>query len=963
MGGDPLDHGRRRTDSLAARNAPGDDSAYQDLFARLRDELVPAEGWRTDIRDMWCVVTPPGTGLRPQGWKIHLSATPRSAERALAAASRVLLRERTAFKFAKDPGRLRQLLSARVDRGTGGKFLTVYPGDDAQFVRLLDALHEATYGLEGPAVLSDRRHRPHSLVHYRYGGFGGLPSRLDDEGFYTPVLVAPDGSWAPDERNAWFSPPPWAALPHLPGEAPAAPDTARASADSRAPSSVLLNGRFLVREAIRQTNKGGVYRALDRHEGDRRVVVKEARPHIEAQPDGTDVRDYLRNEHRTLTLLEPLGIAVRAVDLFEYQGHVFLAEEEVPGMTLSAWAREQVQEEPRRSLTPCRVLPTARRLVELVAAVHDKGLIIRDFAPGNVMVTPQETPLLIDTEFVAAADEQVIPVGTPGFRAPEVRAEPGRVPSPSAALDLYGLGATLFYLCTGSTPHLPDDQPGTDRAVPPDTHDTRIRNLVRAVSADSPALAALAPVITGLMREQPERRTPLTEVAERLEALSAEPPAAEAQAAEAQAAETRIAEASEPAPAEAERLLTDGWKELAAALTPDSGHAPWPCPPVSEQRLDPFAVQAGVGGTLEVVRRGALTGQEGAQTLLDTLRAALGWLDRRADREPRQLPGLYFGRAGTYWAMYEAADTLGEEDIRQRSVERAKRLPVLWHEADITHGLAGNGLALLHLWRRTEDEEFRERAERCVTSVLNAPTGQGSRWVEPEKVLATTNPSNTGFAHGLAGIATFLLSAARDLGREDLLDAAVRIGTSLLASAEDDGEGIYWPVADPDGDAATRARISTWWCNGAPGIGTFLIRLWRATGDDRLRAAAHRAAVSTRRQKWLLGHSHCHGLAGNGEFLLDMAALTGEDRYRDWAAEHVTALRRFCALREDRLIVVTESDADLNYSYNLGMAGPIGFLHRFRHGGERWWMTDDFSLPAPGRARDVRTTREPTTER
>jgi hypothetical protein len=94
-----------------------------------------------------------------------------------------------------------------------------------------------------------------------------------------------------------------------------------------------------------------------------------------------------------------------------------------------------------------------------------------------------------------------------------------------------------------------------------------------------------------------------------------------------------------------------------------------------------------------------------------------------------------------------------------------------------------------------------------------------------------------------------------------------------------------------------------------------------------------------------------------------MAAATGEDRYRDWAAEHVTALWRFCALRENRLVVVAESDTEPNHSYNLGMAGPIGFLHRLRHGGERWWMTDDFTLAAPSPPRAVRTTQVPTTER
>lgn len=102
--------------------------------------------------------------------------------------------------------------------------------------------------------------------------------------------------------------------------------------------------------------------------------------------------------------------------------------------------------------------------------------------------------------------------------------------------------------------------------------------------------------------------------------------------------------------------------------------------------------------------------------------------------------------------------------------------------------------------------------------------------------------------------------------------------------------------------------------------------------------------MSTRREKWFLSASHCHGLAGNGEFLLDMAAATGETLYLEWAEEHAAALYRLCGLHKGRLVLLDETGTGMTYSYNIGMAGAIGFLHRLRHGGERWWMVDDFTL-------------------
>ncbi|TGA98076.1 serine/threonine protein kinase, partial [Streptomyces palmae] len=158
----------------------------------------------------WCRVTPAGRPLRTQGWKLHLSATPLSAPYVLTRAADILIRHRFAFKFAATVDGVRELVSRHADRGSGGKFLTVYPECDEDRLReLAEALHRATSGLPGPGILSDRRYRPGSLVHYRYGAFGGVPV-LGNDGTYETLLIAPDGSLAPDHRKAWFSPPPWA---------------------------------------------------------------------------------------------------------------------------------------------------------------------------------------------------------------------------------------------------------------------------------------------------------------------------------------------------------------------------------------------------------------------------------------------------------------------------------------------------------------------------------------------------------------------------------------------------------------------------------------------------------------------------------------------------------------------------------------------------------------------------------
>ncbi|HEX6355303.1 class IV lanthionine synthetase LanL [Actinophytocola sp.] len=895
--------------------------SFVDDFLRVRDDVVRLHGWRHTVSDIWCYVTPPGQLTRPQGWKIHLSATPRSASRVLEAASRVLFEHRVAYKFAKGLTELRSLLSVRCSRGAGGKFITIYPSDDEQFRSLLDLLHEATDGMEGPAILSDRRYRPESLVHYRYGGFSGTQQVLESDGAFVPMLVAPDGEWTPDNRNAWYSPPSWAPLP-LP-----AADDERKNAE-RGTSKVMLDDRFVVYEAIRHSNRGGVYRAMDEHTG-AKVIIKEARPFVAAEPDGTDARDFLRNEYETLRLLAPLRVATQPVSLFEYQGHLFLAEEEVPGITLTNWVDTEVRQRPDRVIPLDRVLPIARQLVDLAATVHDKGLVFRDFTPNNVMVTPDETLALIDTEFLAVPGQQVTRVMTMSYVAPEEVTGPPRYPAPPPTADLYSVGASLFYLCGGTHALIPADDP--DGTVRP--HDDRIGFLIDAVAGANPTLRALAPVLRGLMCADPDSRTPLHRVRERLEAF--EP---NARSTSDPALPTRLTAELQ------QRLLDDGRRQIVAAMTPENPENLWPATPLEGRMFDPLSVQAGIAGTIDALRRAVRA--TGDDELRATLGTAATWLDRRLRTEGRTLPGLYFGRAGTHWALYEAAVELGDQDMADRAVERAKHLPVVWNNPDLTHGVAGSGMAQLHLWRRTNDPDLRERVLISADTVLSLRVPDEMVW--PVRNSPDPNANGLvhyGFAHGTAGICAFLLAAGTELDRPDLVRQAVDGGELLLSLAQLSGDGAWWPIAQEDADGSERLNGSCWWCSGAPGIGTFLIRLWRATGDERYRDAAHRAAVATRAERWLLAASHCHGLAGNGEFLLDMAAATGDEQYRDWAEEHALALYRLTALREDRLVVMNETGAGLSYGYNTGFTGAVGFLHRLRHGGERWWMVDDLALP------------------
>lgn len=382
----------------------------------------------TNIEDRrWSHWLPPASSLPSQGWKVHVSAIPDSADQILRRVAEYCNDRAIAFKFLRTDGDLENALAKDADRGSAGKFITVYPTSEQALRELLSTLDRELGGLPGPYILSDLRWN-NGPLYVRYGAF--IMQTVHYDGIEVPaVRDLSSGALVPDSRGAAFVVPSWVTVPDF-------------LADQVQQLSLEPPAWFpAITGALHHSNAGGVYAG---HMAGRDIVLKEARPHAGRTPDGRDARERLAHEAITLKGLPDDVPAPRIVGSFELHGHEFLALALVNGEPLS---RQVTATNPLGSLnTPeseygtyrAWSLAVADELRTAVDRLHQSGRTHGDLHPGNVLVDAENGLTLIDFEMsLPIGTERAAAFGVPGFVAPGTEDPVGRDRFAVACIELH----------------------------------------------------------------------------------------------------------------------------------------------------------------------------------------------------------------------------------------------------------------------------------------------------------------------------------------------------------------------------------------------------------------------------------------------------------------------------------------------------------------------------------------------
>jgi len=259
-------------------------------------------------------------------------------------------------------------------------------------------------------------------------------------------------------------------------------------------------GRYEITRVLGSGAMGEVFAAYD-ESLDREVALKVLRPQFS---EDFERRERFEREAKAIAALDhPNIVTIYSVE--EDDGTHFLTMQLVEGTTLDALV-------PEGGLAIDGFLNLALRLVEAVAAAHQKGIVHRDLKPSNVMVAedgrlkvldfglaklradPAGVAALADPETIGLTLEGQI-IGTVAYMAPE-QAE-GRAADHRS--DIFSLGVLMYEMVTGDAPFSGD--------TPISVLSSIIKDTPSVVSQLKPGMPAhLSRIIRACMAKDPVRR-------------------------------------------------------------------------------------------------------------------------------------------------------------------------------------------------------------------------------------------------------------------------------------------------------------------------------------------------------------------------------------------------------------------------------------------------------------------------
>jgi tRNA A-37 threonylcarbamoyl transferase component Bud32 len=255
-----------------------------------------------------------------------------------------------------------------------------------------------------------------------------------------------------------------------------------------AASGRIIAKRYRLSEIIGRGGMGVVWRARDELLN-RDVAVKELIwPAYLTEPEQEKACRRAVREAQMAARLTHRNV-IRIYDIVEEDTHPWIVMELLPHRSLLDLVLEE------GPVSPARAAQVGLGILAALRAAHAAGIVHRDVKPANILIGPDDRVVLTDFGIARAVGPSTLTtagvlIGSPSYLAPERARGAGSDPP----ADLWGLGASLYTAVEGR---------------PPFERDDALASLAAVVTEEpEPAHNAgpLAPVISGLLRKDPDER-------------------------------------------------------------------------------------------------------------------------------------------------------------------------------------------------------------------------------------------------------------------------------------------------------------------------------------------------------------------------------------------------------------------------------------------------------------------------